>query len=143
MDIAEMAVGDRIAPFLTKPRGGRARTVRASPTHDTQLAARGTVDLLQWDIVGHIRHFLGAKMDHVFMIERIVTDVSRPILFFEATDPMGQALRPRQGPWSTQTIITLVRQEGVSILERARMLNGNLGQSVHIGDSEEGGGCCP
>lgn len=76
----------RLALLLQPLDGALHVAARAAPADHQQVALSGACDLLTGQIVGHGRHFGGARAHHLLMVGGFVGDASLQTMFFESAD---------------------------------------------------------
>ncbi len=124
----------RLALPLDRFHRSAAGAVGTAPAKHQEFARFGTLDFLEGDVLSDVFYFLLAKVDHLLVVVRIVTDIPGDILFLQAADAMHQAGGPRDRPGPGQVRIPLVRQERLAILPSLRMARLESGEAGHVGN---------
>ena len=93
-----------------------------------------TVYLLYRDVIGDLRDALGTDIRHVLVVVRVVADVSGHVLFLQPADAVHQTFGARQRPRPCQPLVALIWHERFAVGGRPGMLDGDLGQLVHVGN---------
>src|SRR5262245_39991067 len=91
--------------------GGGDGAIGASPADHQQIALGVARDLKLRYFVGDVGDFLSPRLDHVLVVERIVTDVAGNIFLFQPADAMLQSRGAGYGPFPDQPRIAAKRQE--------------------------------
>src|SRR5207237_9583379 len=84
----------------------------AAPADDEQFAFRRSVDRQLGDLNGDVGDLLRARPDHVFVVLRVVADISCDVFLLQPADAMFEAGRAGTGPRTDQPTVAFVRQIG-------------------------------
>ena len=134
VDVAEVAVRDRLALGLGHVDRGGAGAVGAAPAEDEQVAGLGPVDRLLGDVVGHQGDLPLAGVDHVLVVVGVVRHIAGAVLLLQTSDAVLQPDRAGDGPGPGQPFVTLVGQEVLVVFPRTRVRDLELRQ---VGDRRD------
>ena len=94
------------------------RAVARAPAQDQELGVPvGVVDIDGWNIVGDLRHLGRPQVGHPLVVLGVVGDVAGDVLLLQATDPMFQARRTGNGPWTGQILVSQVTHEPIVVVD--------------------------
>src|SRR5947209_8586093 len=100
-----MGLRDLVAFALSPFHGGDDGTVGPAPADDEQLAIRRSAYRQLRDLIGDVGDLLGARLDHVLVVLRVVADVSCDVLFLQPADAVLETGRAGNGPGTDQPVV--------------------------------------
>ena len=98
VDVIKMCQAYLLSISMKLLNGSFQRTIGAAPAYDQDVTGIRSKHVQFGNVVGYFLHFFSPKLDHPFMVGRIVRDMTSILFLLKTSNPVFKSFAPQLNP---------------------------------------------